>query len=137
AKLRKQAIVMEDLKGIRKLYQRGNGQGSFYRGRMNGWSFYELQRQIQYKADWNGIPVIYVKPYGTSAKCSMCGHLVLPEENRKLHCSKCGLTIDRDVNAARNILARGLRFKPVGSAGEAMVQDPQRRVILKVDADQP
>jgi hypothetical protein len=33
-------------------------------------------------------------------------------------------------------LARGLRFKPVGSANEAIVQEPQRRVILKVDADQ-
>ena len=136
AKLRKQAIVMENLKGIRKLYRKGNGQGRNYRSMMNSWSYAELQRQIQYKADWNGIPVIYVKPYGTSAKCSTCGHRVLPEENRKLHCPSCGLTIDRDVNAARNILARGLRFKPVGSASEAMEQEPQRRVILKVDADQ-
>ncbi len=127
AKLRRQAIVMENLNGIRKLYRKGNGQGSDYRSRMNAWSYGELQRQIQYKAEWNGIPVIpviYVRPNGTSARCSMCGHRVLPEENRKLHCRSCGLTIDRDVNAARNILARGLRFKPVGSAGEAMVQEP-------------
>ncbi len=137
AKLRRQAIVMEDLRGIRKLYRKGNGQGRDYRSMMNSWSYGELQRQVQYKADWNGIPVIYVKPHGTSVKCSMCGHKrMLPEENRKLHCPKCGLTMDRDVNAARNILARGLRFKPVGSASEAMVQEPQRRVILKVDADQ-
>lgn len=136
AKMRRQAIVMEDLRGIRKLYRKGNGQGTDYRSRMNSWSFAELERQIQYKADWVGIPVIYVRPGGTSARCSMCGHHVLPEENRKLHCPICGLTMDRDVNAARNILARGLRFKPVGSAGEAMVQEPQRRVILKVDADQ-
>jgi putative transposase len=137
AKLRKQAIVMEELKGIRKLYRKGNRQGANYRSRMNSWSFGELQRQIQYKADWNGIPVIYVRAHGTSAKCSMCGHKqVLPEENRQLHCPKCGLTVDRDENVARNILARGLRFKPVGSASEAMVQEPPRRVILKVDADQ-
>ena len=136
AKLKNQAIVMEDLRDIRKLYRRGNGQGSGYRGRMNSWSFAELQRQIQYKADWNGIPVVYVRAFGTSAKCSICGHRVLPEENRKLHCPSCGLTIDRDVNAARNVLARGLRFKPVGSASEAMVQEPPRRAILKVDADQ-
>jgi putative transposase len=137
AKLKSQAIVMEDLRGIRKLYRRGNGQGSDYRGRMNSWSYAELQRQVQYKADWIGIPVIYVRAFGTSAKCSMCGHHVLPEENRQLHCPNCGLTIDRDVNAARNILARGLRFKPVGSAREAMVQKPTERVvILKVDADQ-
>jgi putative transposase len=136
ARLRRQAIVMEDLRGIRKLYRKGNGQSSGYRGRLNSWSYAELQRQIQYKSDWNNVSVIYVRAHGTSAKCSMCGHRVLPEENRLLRCLSCGLTVDRDVNAARNILARGLRFKPVGPAGEAMVQEPQRRVILKVDADQ-
>ena len=136
AKLKKQAIVMEDLRGIRKLYCRGNGQGSTYRSRMNSWSYAELERQVQYKADWNGIPVIYVRPGGTSARCSMCGHHALPEENRQLHCPNCGLTIDRDENAARNIVARGLRFRPVGSASEAVVQEPPRRVILTVDADQ-
>lgn len=68
----------------------------------------------------------------------MCGHRVLPEEDRQLHCPNCGLTIDRDVNAARNIVARGLRFKPVGSANEAMGAEPaqQKAVICKVDADQ-
>jgi putative transposase len=137
AKLKKQAIAMEDLGGIRRLYRKGNGQGSGLRSRMNSWSYAELERQIQYKADWNGIPVIYVRPYGTSARCSICGHRMLPEENRKLHCPNCGLTVDRDVNAAKNILARGLRFRPVGSAGEAMVQEPAcRAVILRVDADQ-
>jgi putative transposase len=137
AKLRRQTIVMEDLRGIRKLYGKQNGQGYEYRARMNSWSYGELQRQIQYKADWNGVPVVYVKPGGTSARCSMCGHRVLPEENRKLHCPNCGLTLDRDVNAAKNILARGLRFRPVGSAIEAMVQEPTPpEVILKVDADQ-
>ena len=138
AKLRRQAIVMENLKGIRKLYRKGNGQGTDYRSRMNSWSYGELQRQIQYKAEWNGIPLIYVRPGGTSARCSICGHRVLPEENRQLHCPNCGVTVDRDVNAARNIVARGLRFKPVGSASEAMVQEPTQSqvVILRVDAGQ-
>ncbi|MGI0069899.1 MAG: IS200/IS605 family accessory protein TnpB-related protein, partial [Nitrosopumilaceae archaeon] len=43
-------IIMENLKGIRKLYRKGNGQGRKHRGKMNSWSFYELQRQIEYKA---------------------------------------------------------------------------------------
>jgi len=124
AKRNRQAIVMENLKGIRQLYRKGNGQRRYQRWRFNSWSFAELQRQIQYKAEWDGIPIIYVRPHGTTARCSMCGHRVLPEENRQLHCPNCHLTIDRDVNAARNIVARGLRFKPVGSAGEAMVQEP-------------
>jgi putative transposase len=136
AKRKEFGIVMEKLTGIRNLYRKGNWQGRGYRGRMNTWSFAELQRQIEYKARWEGIPVTYVNPYGTSLKCSICGSRMKPEENRQLKCRSCGFTVDRDVNAARNILARGVRFAPFASASEAMVQEPQRRVILKVDADE-
>ncbi len=126
AKRSRSAVVMERLTGIRKLYQKGNGQGRDYRARMNGWSFAELQRQVEYKARWEGLPVIYVKPHGTSAKCSICGSPMarIPEENRKLKCCGCGFTVDRDVNAARNILALGMRavrFAAVAPACEAMV----------------
>src|SRR5207249_4757051 len=48
----RQAIVMEDIRGIRALYRKGNGQGRKYRGRMNAWSFSEAQRQLEYKARW-------------------------------------------------------------------------------------
>jgi putative transposase len=136
AKEKKFGVVMENLTDIRKLYRKGNGQGRTYRDRMNSWSYTELQRQIEYKARWEGIPVIYVNPYGTSVKCSICGSRMKPEENRQLKCRSCGFTVDRDVNAARNILARGVRFAPFASASEAMVQEPQRRVNLKVDADE-
>jgi len=131
AKSSKSAIVMERLTGIRKLYRKGNGQGRDYRARMNGWSFAELQRQLEYKARWEGLPVIYVKPYGTSVKCSICGSRMKPEENRTLKCRSCGFTVDRDVNAARNILAAGmraLRFGAVAPATEAMVAVQRRPV---------
>ncbi len=125
AKAKQFGIVMEKLTGLRRLYRRGNWQGRWYRGRMNSWSYAELQRQITYKAAWNGIPVIYVSPHGTSAKCSMCGSRLarVPEENRLLRCAMCGVTVDRDVNAARNILARGMRFVPFAPAIEAMVAE--------------
>src|SRR5208337_4888951 len=120
-------IVMERLTGVRKLYQRGNGQGVWYRGRMNSWSYAELQRQIEYKARWEGLPVIYVHPHGTSAKCSICGSRMtrIPEENRTLKCPSCQVSVDRDENAARNILARGVRFAPIALPIEAMVQEPR------------
>ena len=136
AKEKQFGIVMEKLTGIRKLYRRGNWQGHNYRGRMNSWSYFELQRQIEYKAKWEGLPVIYVPPHGTSSKCSICGHKMMPEENRTLRCPSCGYTVDRDVNAAKNILARGMRFVPIAPASEAMVQEPACAAILKVDADE-
>jgi putative transposase len=122
AKAKQNGIAMEKLTGIRRLYRRGNWQGRWYRGRMNSWSYAELQRQIEYKAKWAGLPVIYVHPRGTSSKCSICGEDMKPEENRMLRCHSCGYAVDRDVNAAKNILAAGtLRFGAVGLAGEAMV----------------
>jgi putative transposase len=136
AKLSQCGIVMEKLTGLRKLYRRGNLQGRGYRARMNSWSYAELQRQIQYKARWEGLPVIYVNPAGTSRKCSRCGSRMarIPEENRISTCQGCGFTVDRDVNAARNILARGLRFGPFAHPREAMVAEPKRpEVIRKVD----
>jgi putative transposase len=134
AKTRRYCIVMESLRGMRRLYRRRNGQGRKYRSRLNAWPFAELQRQIDYKARWDGLPVIYVEPHGTSAECSICGHKLKPEKNRMLKCHNCGLEIDRDLNAARNIMARGLRFGPDGWAVEGMVEKTSQEVILKLDA---
>lgn len=125
-------VILEDLKGIRKLYRRGNGQGKKYRAKMNSWSFFELQRQIEYKARWLGLPVTYVKASGTSSKCAVCGAKMIAEEHRQISCPCCKTVVDRDINAAKNILARGIRFMPVGAANEAMVEDisnPQSRCI--------
>ncbi len=136
AKESKQAIVMENLKGIRKLYRRGNGQGKEYRSRLNGWSFYELQRQIEYKARWEGIPVFYVRARGTSAKCAMCGSAIAECTERKVYCPRCNRIVDRDENAALNIVRQGLRFKPGGFTSEAMVTESSQEVIRKVDVNQ-
>ena len=131
-----QRIITENLTGIRKLYRKGNGQGKNYRAKLNGWSYYELQRQIEYKSLFNGIPVIHVNPRGTSSKCSRCEGKIL-EENRMIRCPQCDLHIDRDVNAARNILARGVKFAPDGGTSEAMmavqrcpVDVPQLEVVV-------
>jgi putative transposase len=99
AKSGKLAIVLENLKGIRKLYRKGNGQGTLFRERMNSWLFSETQRQIEYKAAWLGVPVYHVNPRGTSRHCPDCGSLVVPLQDRKLYCTNCDKTWDRDVLA--------------------------------------
>ncbi len=105
AKANGQAIIMEKLKGIRKLYRRGNGQGSSFRGRMNSWSFRKVQRQVEYKARWEGIPVHYVNPRGTSRKCPRCGSSLVELEGRRLMCPSCNQVEDRDAVAAMNLMA--------------------------------
>ena len=105
AKWKRFGIVMEKLKGIRKLYRKGNGQGRAFRGRMNSWMFLEIQREIEYKAGWEGIPVVYVNARGTSRNCPDCGSRVVPLQERKLFCAECDKVWDRDVLASRNIMA--------------------------------
>jgi putative transposase len=114
-------IMLEKLNGIRKLYRKGNGQGKRFRFKLNSWSRYKLQQQIVYKSKWNGVDTIFVNPRGTSSKCSICDAKII-EENRMIRCPKCGLHVDRDVNASRNILARGMRFVPDAVQGEVMKQ---------------
>lgn len=124
AKAKQFGIVMEKLTGIRKLYRKGNGQGRNYRFRLNSWSYAELQRQVDYKARWEGIKVIYVTARGTSAICAICGSKLNPNAQRTLFCPKCSVVVDRDVNASRNILERGMRFVPTALPVEAMVEEP-------------
>src|SRR2546425_4779909 len=109
AKEKKFGIVMEKLRGIRKLYRRGNGQSSTFRGRMNSWTFRELQRQVKYKARWEGIPVSHVNPRGTSSKCPNCDSPLIELEGRRVVCPSCMQTGDRDVIASRNIMAALVR----------------------------
>jgi putative transposase len=125
-------IKMEKLKGIRKLYRRGNGQSKSFRGRMNSWVFRETQRQIDYKAKWDGVPIWYVNPRGTSSYCPDCGSRVTPLVDRKLYCPKCDKTWDRDDLASKNIMAcavpqaRPSRGSDEGERGDDGSNPPSR-----------
>ncbi len=64
----------------------------------------------KYKAESAGTTVIMVNPANTTKMCSRCGILVDMELNDRIYeCPKCGLTTDRDENAAINILRLGLQ----------------------------
>jgi len=124
--LQKKQIILEDLKGIRRLYRKGNCHSKEHRSKMNSWPFFEFKKQLEYKSKWhNGISVIVIKPWETSTRCSICGSKIIPEENRMIEC-RCGLVEDRDINAARNILykgvkqLRGMRFVPDAPQVEVM-----------------
>lgn len=76
-------------------------------------AFGEIRRQLVYKAGWYGKKVIFVdRFYPSSQLCSCCGYqnrLVKDLGVKGWMCPQCGVTHDRDVNAARNILTEGLR----------------------------
>jgi len=65
---------------------------------------------ISCKAEWAGRKFVAVNPAYTSQFCSSCGHQEkLGLSDRTFKCSCCGLSIDRDYNAAKNIFALGLQ----------------------------
>ncbi|SDG56393.1 putative transposase [Thalassobaculum litoreum DSM 18839] len=65
---------------------------------------------LVYKAERAGGRVVKVDPRYTSQDCSMCGYREKKSLSDRVHrCGECGYVDDRDVNAARNILVKGLR----------------------------
>jgi putative transposase len=63
---------------------------------------------LSYKAAWAGRKYVAVNPAYTSQNCSQCGHRqLLSLADRIYSCSCCGIILDRDYNAAKNILALG------------------------------
>jgi putative transposase len=78
-----------------------------------GWSGFLAT--LRNKAESAGVRFVEVDPQGTSQECSQCGREVRKELSVRWHrCSACGLSLHRDHNSARNVLARGLAWtKPV------------------------
>ena len=70
-----------------------------------GWA--RFRHWVEYYGKLHGIPVIAVPSRYTSQYCSQCNRLVAKSLSMRTHvCPTCGLILDRDHNAARNILAR-------------------------------
>jgi putative transposase len=80
-----------------------------------GWA--ELRSMLEYKAQRAGRTVVAVdRWYPSSKTCSVCGHLLatLRLGTRHWQCPACGTRHDRDINAAKNILAAGLAVPACG-----------------------
>ena len=82
-----------------------------------GWA--EFVRQLEYKSLWYGRELVGIdRWYPSSKRCSDCGHAVakMPLKVREWTCPECGTIHDRDINAARNVLAAGLAVSALGES---------------------
>jgi len=100
-----------DLICIEDLNVKGLARGLHARA-IHDAAFSEVRRQLTYKSDWYGKILVEVdRWYASSKRCSKCQYTLdeLRLDQRHWTCPKCGTCHDRDINAARNLLAEGLR----------------------------
>ena len=97
-------IVMEDLRAKNLLKNHHLAKS------ISNQSWRMFRTMLQYKCDWYGKQLIVVKPNYTSQICSNCGYHSGPKplNIREWTCPKCNTHHDRDINAAVNILNKGL-----------------------------
>lgn len=92
----------------RKMAMKAHGKG------INDAAWNKFASILCYKAEEAGCKVVLVNPGNTSKECSNCGQLVEKHLWERVHsCPRCGLSMDRDLNAAINILKRAT----AGTAG--------------------
>ncbi|MFJ8166256.1 RNA-guided endonuclease InsQ/TnpB family protein [Streptomyces sp. NPDC096136] len=94
----------------------------------------EFRSMLEYKARWCGRTVVAVdRWFPSSLLCSNCGALAgrLPPNVRVWTCARCGATHDRDVNAARILLAAGLAVTACGAGVRPQRSTPGGRPAVK------
>lgn len=118
-KLSKQLLDRYDLVAHEDLNIRGMGRGHFARS-VHDAAWGTFLRCLASKAESAGKHVIAVDPRGTTQRCSGCGVTVKKSLAERTHRCSCGVVLDRDHNAAINILALGRSAVEAGQpAGEA------------------
>jgi len=84
-------------------------------------AWHQFVQFVTSKAEDAGRVVVLIDPRNTTKACSRCGEIVPKKLSVRVHvCPKCELVLDRDHNAALNILARGLAGLSTGSPAVAV-----------------
>lgn len=99
-------VANYDLIAFEKLNIKGMVRGRLAKSILDA-AWNQLLFQVTYKAESAGKWAVPVNPRGTSQQCSGCGETVKKELWQRQHVCPCGTNLDRDHNAALNILALG------------------------------
>jgi putative transposase len=109
-KLSRQLVNEYGIIALEKLNGKGMLQNHCLAKSISDAAWNQFAQYAQYKAVNAGRECVLVDPRNTSKRCSRCGTLVEKDLSVRVHsCPICGLKIDRDENAAINILALGLK----------------------------
>ncbi len=99
-------VCIENLSMVEISQKLGNGNNTY------DTSYYKFTTMLKYKLESLGKKLVKIdKWYPSSKLCSNCGHKKedLTLDDRVYHCTNCGISIDRDINAAINIRNEGIR----------------------------
>ena len=88
--------------GLKSFYTDSNGE------EIENPRWYQFRTWLEYFSKVFGRATVAVNPAYTSQECSNCGAVVKKSLSTRTHACQCGCELDRDWNAARNILSRGL-----------------------------
>lgn len=133
----KGGVQLEKLEGIRNS-RKGTKK---FKYALHSWSFYQLQKFIEYKALLAGIPVSYIDPRNTSKICSKCGAWGY-RNDKVFTCKKCDHVENADANAAFNIgistnlYTRSRKDRDLREADTATAQEatPGKQAASKIAA---
>ena len=97
-------IIIEDLKSSQMMKNHKLAKA------IGNASWHEFRTMLSYKCEWYGKQLVIVPPHYTSRDCSNCHHTSGKRglSVREWTCDNCGEHHDRDINAAKNILTKGL-----------------------------
>lgn len=131
----KSVIVIEDL-GISRL-RRNHSLAAAFQDR----SLAEVRRQLLYKSTWHGSRVIVVPNFSPSTRtCSSCGYRnpAVPLAERVFRCEVCGESLDRDLNAALNLVAVAASSADTKNACRVGIRPLfERQPTMKQEPDSP
>jgi IS605 OrfB family transposase len=125
-KFEKPVIVLEKFGKFKN-----NNHNKRFNFLLTNWARRKLQFMIEYKAKWEGIPVVYVNPYKTSQICHYCG-AEGKREGKIFKCLKCGRQYDADANASMNLAKK---FRQLLDEGTMIGERSPEGVSLSGEGD--
>jgi putative transposase len=107
-KLARCVVQSNDLIAYEDLRIKNMAQNHCLAKSINDASWYQFRVWLEYFGKVFERVTVAVNPQYTSQECSSCGEIIKKSLSTRTHACKCGCLMDRDFNAARNILSRGL-----------------------------
>jgi len=94
----------------------------------------QFRNWLEYFGKISGVPVVLVPPEYTTQECSSCGRLVEKSLSERTHVCRCGCVLDRDFNAAKNILSKAFtsltKTNTVGHTGINASEEDSSTLVL-------